>query len=175
MYVSRETRVPGVVGIPTGNLPLSAVLRPQTNTILLLGNTNALVQLDNSGTQVLPALSNLAIRDPGVLVLPRLAGRIPGPPTQALVVRDGLSRRLEQVVKRAMRRVVRLQQRAVHEAPVTVYGSAVRSLGARDGEGIWGAWRRRLRNSRNVRLGFASGRTHCRDVIAMRCDVKVEE
>lgn len=67
--------------IPTRDLPFRTVLRPQSYGILILGDAQLALDLDDTGTKVLPPLSNLSVRLPDVLGLPGLSDGIPWSPS----------------------------------------------------------------------------------------------
>lgn len=144
--------------IRTSDLPLGTVLRPQTNTVLLFGEANGLVEGDNAGAKVLPPLSNLLVGDPDILGLIALGCRVPRTPSQALLVGHLLDRSLEKIVDGLVSRVEGLEERAVDELPVTVDGGTVGALGAGNGQGVGSARRGRLGDGLDIRRGILFGR-----------------
>lgn len=117
-------------GQRTGNVPLRTVLRPQTDTVVVAGDANLLVNLNQASAKVLATLGNLGIGSPSVLVLPVLGRRVPCSVTQALCVGALLGGLLKQVVNGLDGRIKSGQQRAVAEAPMAVDGAAPFLLGA---------------------------------------------
>ena len=118
----------------TGNMPLRPVLRPDADAILVLGDTDAVVQLHDTGTKVLPALGNLLVRIPDIFGLVFLGGRVPRAPAEAPVARPPGDRVFEQVMEGLLRCVESLEEGRVSEAPVTVDGTAPWPLRAGDGD-----------------------------------------
>lgn len=118
------------------------------------------MQLDDTGAKVLPALSNLAVRDPSVLWLVRLGDGVPRAPSQAVLSGVGGGGGLEEVVEGLVLGAESLEERALLEAPMAVDGGAVGALGAGKGEGVGRAGRGRRGERLDVRLGLASGGSH---------------
>lgn len=148
-----------------GDLPLGAVLGPETDSILLVSrDANPLVQLNNASTKVLPALSNLGICRPDKLVLPCLGDRVPGSVAQASVSGDPRDGSFEEIVDGANGGVEGLEKRAVLEAPMAVDGSPVGALGAGDGEGVGSARRGWLGDGVDVSRRILLAGSHGREV-----------
>lgn len=125
------------VRLRTSDLPFGAVLGPQTNTTLFRGDTGLLVDLDETSTEGLVPLRDLAIGLPNIFVLPRLGLGVPGPGTKALGVGELLGSLLEEVVG-ALDSRVEGGQEAIAEAEVSVDGSTVFRLGTGDGDALRG-------------------------------------
>lgn len=102
------------------------------------------MNLDNTGTKVLPPLSDLGVGDPFVLVLPGARGRHPGAGAEAAVVGEPADGVLEDVVEGLDLGVQCLLQGLVDVSPVAVDGAAAGALGVGDGETVGTAWGRRL-------------------------------
>ena len=116
----------------TSDLPFGSVLRPDSNTVLVLGITDGLVNLNEAGTKVLPSLRHLAVGHPFVLVAPGLSGGIPHAGTHASLAGSPASRSLEQVVKGANGRVEGGDEFPVAKPPASVDGAASGTLRSRN-------------------------------------------
>lgn len=143
----------------TSNLPLRAVLRPDTDSILLVRIADALVNLDKTGSEIVPSLSNLAISHPFEAVAPGLGRGIPLAASHALLVGSLAGGSLEKVVNRANFRIIGGQEISITKSPASVDGAATRTLGARK----WYTIRRaRWRDSAELQLerNRISSRSH---------------
>lgn len=83
----------------TGDLPFGSVLGPYAHTKLGGGDANALMQLYDTRTKILPSLGNFGVCQPDISGLPSLGGGVPWPPAQRALVGAGLPGILEKVVE----------------------------------------------------------------------------
>lgn len=117
-------------------MPLGAVLRPQTNTVLVVRDAGPAVDLHETRTDVLASRRDLIVGEPGVLVIPRLRLRVPGPGAEGLGVTKPPHRVLEVVVEGLDVGVERRDEGPVAEAVVAVDGGALVRRGAGDGDTV---------------------------------------
>ena len=66
----------------TSDLPLSPVLSPQSDAILVGRDADPLMQLYKSSPELFPPFSNLRVRHPHIFVVPGFPGRIPRASTE---------------------------------------------------------------------------------------------
>lgn len=133
-------------GFATGltcDLPLRPVLGPDSNTVALSGDADAVMQLRDTSTEVFPPLGDLSIRLPLVLGLPGLGDWVPGPVAQHALRGTSLPCLLEEIMECQAVWFEPLEQRAIAEGPIAIDRSTVLALGAGDGQAVGRAWGRR--------------------------------
>lgn len=117
--------------ILTCNLPLRAVLAPETDAMVTWGDTDATMKLEDTRSEILGARGYFSICGPGILILPALGGRVPASRAQTLAIRVVLGTMFEQIVEGAHLRAEGRKQ-LVLEFPMTVDGRAAFALGTRN-------------------------------------------
>jgi hypothetical protein len=115
----------------TGDLPLRSILAPKTNAILLLGDAQSLVKLDDTDAEVPSPLSNLCVCLPNE-VAPGLRNTVVWALAQTSLVGILLRCDGEDVVSSSDCWIEGLEERPVAETPVTVDSRAALDFRARD-------------------------------------------
>lgn len=118
-----------------GDLPFGGVLRPDTNTVLVAVVASLLDDLDDTGTHVLAALSDLGVGLPCELVVPGLLFGEPLAGAEGAIVGVLLDGELKELVD-GLDGLNGGEERLVAEEVVAVDGGAAGALGARDGDTV---------------------------------------
>lgn len=137
-------------------MPFGSVLRPDADSILVLGIADALVNFDETSAEVDSSLIDLAVRLPLKNVAPRLGQGIPFASTETPIVGSFLNGGLEEMVKGTNFWIESRQKFPVSESPSSVDGAPPRLLRTGNSDAIRRARRGDCAKLDLERVGFGS-------------------
>ena len=141
------------------NVPLGAVLAPQTNTVLLAIVAGAAENLDDTLTKVVATIADLAKSLPVKLVLPLLGGGDPVSQTETFAVGESPDGNVELVMHRLNLGLNSLEEWSVDKVEVSVNGGSVGALGTGNWDTVRSSGSRRSREELDESVGVGRERS----------------